>query len=173
MHIDEVTQRLAKRFSIDNLVTDEYGVCRVLFDNVEVGLHTVPNHIEHSDENQPALSVNGAHAMSHEDSEAEPRFLILTTNLGQVPDHRHDLMEALLAANFFGDGPGGSNLSRDQSGNVHLTRRLGADNLEFEDLLSALENFVNYAEYWQLKLNVEHTHTTQPREQPHPDYMRV
>jgi len=173
MHIEEVTQRIAERFSIDGLSTDEYGVCRVLFDTVEVGLQNAPNHIEQSEASQPTSLVNGAHTSAHDSSEGQPRFLILTTKLGHVPDHRHEVLETLLAANFFGDGPGGSNLSRDEYGNVKLTRRLGALNLEFEDLLSALENFVNYAEYWQIKLNGAHTLKAQPREQPHPDYMRV
>lgn len=173
MHIDEVTQRLAKRFSIDNLSTDAYGVCRVLFDTVEVGLQTVSDSIDPAETTLPSSPDNGTIAVHPDGSGDEPRFLILTTHIGQVPDHRHELLEALLAANFFGDGPGGSNLSRGQDGNVNLTRRLSALNLDFEDLLSALENFVNYAEYWQLKLNAEHTNAAPPRAQPHPDYMRV
>jgi hypothetical protein len=125
MLMETLMAQLGGGFGLPDLVADRQGSYRVSFDHVHLALTA--------------------------DSNAQ--MIIIQSTLGELAPGDESTMEELLGANFFGDGPGGAALAVEDGGRITLTRRVLLEHLEYEAFVSLLEGFVNYAEYWQGKLD--------------------
>lgn len=115
--------RLAANFNLPDLAPDEQGTWHISFDDVHLAIG------------------------------ADAGTMTVHSTLGHVDPADEASADALLTGNFFGDGAGGAGLATDPYGTVTLHRRVLLEQLDYEELVTVLERFVNYAEYWQKRLD--------------------
>lgn len=92
--------------------------------------------------------------------ESDPGMLFLG-RIGPCPTlKKEELFTYLMKANFLGQGTGGASIGFDESGNcLTLSLNLPYD-LNYKLFRDALEDFVNYIDYWKSEL-IRHQKTSE------------
>lgn len=125
MTFDELIHALSTRLNLSDLSANHEGMVRLVFEgDIYVDIEPEADHDE----------------------------LHIYSSLGPQTDDVNTL-NALLAANLFGKATGGAVIALDDFlREILLSRTFTLSTLDFEAFLTALENFVNYAELWRNRL---------------------
>ena len=129
MHLNDLLGELGKMMGIPGLKLNEQNVCRVIFDK--------------------KLTVDF-------ESSNDGKTIHIYSTLCSIPSNKAEkerLYNAVMEANLFGHGTGGSSFCADPSQNeVVFCRVLSAEKTDFTDFATVLEAFLNYFETWVNKL---------------------
>jgi len=68
-------------------------------------------------------------------------------------EKREKLFSYLMKANFLGQGTGGSSIGYDESENSLTLSSILPYDLDYKTLRNAIEDFVNYVEYWKTEIS--------------------
>lgn len=131
MQIDDAMAQLGQKMGVE-LSLGDTRTCRLVFD--------------------------GTISVDFEAPEALADQLVMSCVVASdvFPEGREAVLQSMLEANFFGQGTGGGTLALDgERGEVLLQRILMMNHADLQDLVNALEQFLQFAEGWTERLKTE------------------